>query len=173
MAIASSNAITYEKIYSQSHANLYNLINTRSNVPDPADSSGNRKFVYVREPRTLGRNFAGYPCIIIPSFSVSQSGSSVDRRLGLLTYEVNIRIWTQDRESNSVGNPSGAEQLNTISDDIIETLNNKTNRDLLRVRGMSNFEIVDSDFDWDEIEGKTLYMREFTIIFSRRLMVAA
>ncbi len=173
MAIASSSIITYEKIYSQSHANLYNLINTRSNVPDPADSSGNRKFVYVREPRTLGRNFVGYPCIIIPSFSVSQSGSSVDRRMGWITYDVIIRVWTQDKDSNSLGNPSGAEQLNEISDDIINTLNNKTNRDLLRVQGLSNFEIINSDFDYDEIEGKVLYMREFTIIFSRMLMVAS
>ena len=172
MAISSSSAITYEKIYSQSHANLYNLINTRSNVSDPADSSGSRKFVYVREPRSLGRNFAGYPVIIIPSFSVSQTGSSTDRTRALLTYEIDIRVWTQDKDSDSLGNPSGAEQLNQISDNIIKTLNNTTNRDLLRTRGMSNLEIVDSDFDYDEVEGKTLYIREFTITFSKRLGVA-
>lgn len=173
MAINSSSAITYEKIYSQSHANIYNLINTRSNVPDPADSSGTRKFVYVREPRILGRNFAGFPVIVIPSFSVSQTGNVVDRTRAMLTFDVTIRVWTQDKDSDSLGNPSGTEQLNTISDNIIKTINNRTNRDTLRVQGMANFEVENSDFLYGDEEGKTIYTREFTITFSRMLQVAS
>ena len=173
MVIEESSAITYEKIYSQSHANIYNLINIRSNVSDPADDDGNRKFVYVREPRTLGRNFAGFPVIIIPSFSVSQTGNSVDRTRAMLTYDIDIRVGTQDKDSDSLGNPSGAEQLNLISDNIIKTLNNQTNRDMLRTQGMSNFELSDSDFDYEETEGKTIYVREFTVTFSKMLEVAS
>lgn len=170
MTISSSGSITYEKIYSQSHANLFNLINARSNVPDPADSDGLRKFIYVREPR-IGGNFAGFPIIIIPSFSVSQSNSSADASRALLTYDIDIRVWSQDKDSDSSGNPSGAEQLNLISDNIIKTIN--ANRDTLRNYGMSNFGLSDSDFDYDEFEGKSIYIREFTLTFSSRLQVAA
>lgn len=171
MAILSSSLITYENIYSQSHANLFNLINTRSNVPDPADTSGNRKFVYVREPRIDSRNFEGFPIIIIPSFSVSQSTKSLDASKSDITFDIVIRIWTQDNTSDNIGNPLGAEQLNTISDNILKAIN--TNRNTLRNYGMAHFELSDSDFDYDVVEGKTTYQREFILTFKKRTQVTA
>ena len=58
MSVPESVAITKSNIFTQVFANIFNLINTRGNVPDPNDSSGNRKFVYShREPNYQSRNF--------------------------------------------------------------------------------------------------------------------
>ena len=54
----------------------------------------------------------------------------------------------------------------------MKTLNNETNRKTLRNYGLSNLKVDDSDFDYDEINEKTVYIREFTISFSRRLNIA-
>lgn len=171
MAILSSSLINYENIYSQSHANLFNLINNRSNIPDPANLSGSRKFIYVREPKIDSRNFEGFPLIIVPSFSISQKENSADMTRAGMVYDIVVRVWTQDNSSDSSGNPNGAEQLNTISDDIIQTIN--ANRKTLINQGLMNFEMSSSDFDYDEIDGKVVYIREFIFTFISRLRVAA
>lgn len=173
MAIASSGKVDYSKLFSQSHANIYNLINNRSNVSDPADSTGSRKFVYVREPKNLGRNFAGFPFIVIPSFSLSQSNLTIDASKSTITFDITIIVYSQDKDANTAGNPSGSEQLNEISDNIIKTINNKSNRDTLRTQGMAHFEVSDSDFDYDELDGKSVYIREFTLSFRKILKVVA
>lgn len=169
--VITTGSLAYNNLYRQSHANIYNLINTRSNVADPDDSTGARKFVYVREPKKMSRGFLGYPLIIIPSFSMSQVKASVDTTMAFIMYDLIIRVWTQDKTSDSLGNPAGAEQLDTISEDIVETIN--ANRKDLINYGMAHFEINDSDFDYDDVDGKTIYMREFTMSFKKRLQVTA
>jgi len=172
MAIPTSNLITYENIYSQSHANLFNLINARSNIPDPADSSGNRKFVYVRMPRIDSRNFEGFPFIVVPFYSIPQKRSSADASTANLLYNPTILIYTQDNfNSDSSGNPIGAEQLNQISNNVAKTLN--ANIKVLANYGMNFDEIPSSDFDYDEIEGKNTYQREFILSYSGRKKVIA
>jgi len=171
MAIPSSTRIAYNTVYSQVHANVYNLLNTRSNVTDPVDSTGARKFVYVRMPNVDSRNFEGYPFIIVNHISVSQSRPSADTTRADMTYDIDVQVYSQDKDSNSSGDPSGAEQLNTISNNILKTIN--ANRITLINYGMAHFELTGSDFDYDEIEDKMLYMREFSITFKSRLKVTA
>jgi len=81
-----------------------------------------------------------------------------------MIYDINIRIWTQDKASDSEGNPDGATMLDQISENIIKTIN--ANRLDLINYGMSHFELTGSDFDYDELEGKSIYIREFSIVFS-------
>jgi hypothetical protein len=170
MVIASSK-ITYSTLFRQSHANIYNLINNRNNVPDPISESGDRKFVYTREPKNLGRGFSGFPFIIVFPPSVSQNKHSKDLSKSKITYDIDIMIYTQDKDSDSSGNPTGIEQLDQISENIIKTIN--SNRKTLVSYGMANFEMSGSDFDVDEIDGRMVYTREFNLVFSGTKKVVA
>lgn len=171
--VSSSVAINYSNLFTQSHANVYNMINNRSNVPDPISSSGARKFVRVREPKSFGRDFSGWPTIIIPNTGITQKNASVSATIAEVIYEITINVWTQDKTSDSLGDPLGASQLDTISDNILKTLNTEANRKTLRNNGMSNFEIIDSPSDWEEVDGKFIFNREFTINFRNRTKVIA
>ncbi len=175
MVIPPSASITYNTIYTQSHANIYNLINNRSNVPDPArpndaGTTHSRKFVYSRKPRHKGRNFEGFPYIIIPYDDVTQGKATADASKANLIYDIDIIIITKDSDSDSSGSPKGGEQLSTISDDIIKTIN--ANIKTLNNYGLKKPEL-NSDNDYDELDGKTIFIREFILTFSGLQKVVA
>ena len=167
MVILDSARIDASSIQNQSFANLYNLINNRSNVPDPADGTGNRKFVHVRMPR-VGRNFIGFPFIVIDRIRPVKGRSTVSLTKSFMSFDSTITVYSQDKDSNENANPNGAEQNNLITDNIIKTLNNATNQKDLINNGMSSME-YNIDTDVDDFEGRTVFTSEFDIRFERSL----
>ncbi|KKK98893.1 hypothetical protein LCGC14_2638170, partial [marine sediment metagenome] len=71
---------------------------------------------------------------------------------------------------DSSGIPNGAEQNETISNDIIETLNNAANRKTLINQRMANMEF-NIDTDEDEFEGKSVFISEFDLRFESTLLL--
>lgn len=171
MSIPESAVITKSNVFTQVFANIYNLINDRDNVPNPNDSTGNTKFVYShREPNFMSTNFPGYPCIIVGGADLSQNEKTVSSTKAFMTDEIVIVVMSQDKVSDGSGNPSGADTLNSISDDVLEVLN--ANNGTLRNNGMSNREISGTDFDWGEIDGQQVFRREITLTFNQLRTVA-
>ena len=169
MAIPDSAKVTASAIQNQSFANIYNLINNRSNVPDPADSSGVRKFVYVRLPN-IGRGNVGFPFIVVYRIKHTKSKGVVSITKSFMSYDMMIEVYSQDSASDNIGNPNGAEQCNQITDNIQKTLNNATNRKALIFQGMAHLE-YDIDTSEDEYEGRTVFMSEFDIRFEETLLL--
>ena len=165
--IPNTARINASTIQNQSFANLYNLINNRSNVPDPNDSSGVRKFVHVRMPR-IGRNYTGFPFIVVPRIKPTKGSTTVSLTKSFMSYDSTILVVSQDKNSDSEGNANGAEQNNLITDSIIKTLNNATNQKEFINNGMSGME-YDIDADEDDFHGKMTFTTEFDIRFERSL----
>ena len=169
----SSTLISKSNIFTQIHANIYNLINNRSNVPDPVDSFGNRKFVYVREPLYLSTNFKGFPFIVVPNADYSQldnqmfSGTKAREK-----DDITIIVMTQDKDSDTSGDPSGASQLDNISNSVLQTMNDVSNRAMLRTNGLSNIKVDSTSYEWTEINGKMVFRREINISFSGFRVIA-
>ncbi len=169
--VTETGKITSSKIFSQPFWNLYNLINNRSNVPDPDDSTGSRKFVYRRQPN-FGRNFAGFPFIIVRATKPTSGPGSADRSKVMKDYDNDIEVYAQDTKSDSVGDPAGAETRDQITDNIAKTLDNVTNRKTLRNNGQSNI-VYDVDIDDEaELDGKTLFAAMFDLRSERNLLSA-
>ncbi len=170
MTISGSGRVTATNIVSQSYANIYNLINNRTNVPDPADSSGIRKFIHQRIPHT-GRNMLNrpFPFIVVQRQKPSQDTSVVSISKSFVNFNTVIIVFCQDKSSDSEGNPSGAEQCETITDDIIETLNNSTNRKTLISQGMAHLRYDVDIEDEEDFDGKTVFTSEFDIRFINNL----
>ncbi len=167
--ILDSGRINASNIANQSFANLYNLINNRSNVPDPNDTTGRRKFVHVREPNK-GRGFGrtGFPFIIVRRTKPGKGKSTVSLTKSFMAYDFEIIVTCRDSDSDSKGDAIGSEQCAIITDNIITTLNNATNRKTLINQGMAKLEF-DVEPDEDEFEGKSVFISEFDIRFEGNL----
>ena len=170
--MADSARITYTNIARQSFWNLYNLINNRSNIPDPNNSAGTRKFVYQSRIPNLGRNFAGFPFILVSRSKPSKGKTTADLSKKFHSFDFTVTVYSQDTDSDSSGNPSGAETADTITNSIINTLDNPTNRKTLLNYLMGSLE-YDIDTNEDELEGKAVFITEFDIRFENNLIKSA
>ena len=173
MVITISALITKDNYFTQIHANIFNLINNRSNVPDPADSSGNRKFVYVREPNFMSLNFDGFPFIIVPDPETSQENKTNDGSKAFQSESFEIIIMTSDKSSDSDGNPVGAQQMRDIKTNIKKTLDNLSNSRILRNNGLRNKTFPSITLDWGEADQKPIFRTEFNLKFSNQLRTIA
>ena len=160
--------ITVSKTFSQPFWNLYNLINNRSNVPDPihpkdtSETPRSRKFVYRRKPN-FGRGFLGFPFIIVRSTKPTSGAGSADRSKVMKDYDNMIEVYAQDTSSDETGDPAGAETRDQIANNIAKTLDNVTNRKTLRNNGQSNI-VYDYDPDDEaDLDGKTLFAGMFDL----------
>ena len=171
--VESSTRITKDNLFTQTHANIFNLINNRSNVPDPADPNGKRKFVYVRDPNWSSLTSKGFPLIVVldPEYFQGEKTSSGTKAKTGDTFT--IKIYTQDKNSDSDGDPNGAQQMRDITTDVVKTLNDTSNSQILRDNGLKNKTISRVDYpDWGEVDGKPVAKRELQIPFQQLRSIA-
>ncbi len=171
MAISESARITSSTIASQSYANLYNLINSRTNIPLPDGLPSDHPFVHVREPR-IGIGFRGFPFIVLQRSKPTKEDSTADLTKSFMDYDFFLRVVCRDSDSDSSGIPLGANQCETITNNIIKTLINKSNQlGLINNRnGIPKFNV---DTDEDEFEGRTVFISEFDIRFEETLLTTS
>lgn len=165
MAIADSTTIAKTNLYSQAYANLYNLINTRTNIADPVDSNGVRKFIYRREPRNRAKGFRGYPLIILHPIDISFDNPSFSKNIKDETFKFEIEIWSSDDIDNYENR--GAEFVDTISNSLLTTLT--SNESTLVEYGMYNMDISSSPADTLQVGNSFLFTRIFSISFKNRM----
>ena len=171
--VESSQVITKDNYFTQIHANIFNLINNRSNVPLPSGVLSTHKFVYVREPNYMSDNFNGFPFIIVPDPEVSQGDKVSDASKAFQDESFEIIIMTSDNKSDSDGNPVGAQQMRDIKTNIIKTLNNISNSKTLRNNGLRNKTFPSITVDWGEVDNKPIFRTEFNLKFLKQLRVIA
>lgn len=133
--------ITKSSLVSQAWDNIKSMLDNRTNIPDPVDSTGNRKIVYSREPDHKARNFAGYPYIIVHQPSLEQDRYSIDRSKATQIYEQEIEIRTSDYMPNSAYNGKGLNYTNQIVDDVLEYFGSSSARSTLRSNGHFNLKL--------------------------------
>lgn len=166
-------AVDYTNIVSQSWQNIKDTIDDRSNVVDPIDSAGNRKLVYTREPDNKARNFAGFPYIIIYPVTATFNTRSVSGTIANVDWEIEIEVHSSDNMKHKDYSGQGRQYADQIADDIIQTLNDSSNRITLRNFGMAFVNPALADADIDIIGDETVFVRRFVIPFNKRLTVSA
>jgi len=168
MAIGSTKRVTASTIASQSYANLYNLINNRSNIPLPSGLPTDHKFVHTREPR-IGRNFRGFPFIVLQRVKPTKGNSTLSLTKSFMSFDFMLRVVTKDENSDAIGIPVGINQNEQITDNVIKTLNNDANRKSLINNLMGRIE-YDIDTDEEEFFGEEVFISEFDIRFENTLI---
>lgn len=179
MTILESGRITASNLVEQSHANIYNLINNRTNVQDPVNpndegTTRSRKFVHVRFPDETARNFpkkAGYPFIVVSRTRPAKRTGSASLTKSMVDYDCFIGVYAQQGSHDSLADPNASVQVNQITDYIRKTLDSASNQKTLLDYGMGRIEYnidtnEDSDFDG---RNKTMYISEFDLRFENNL----
>jgi len=170
-----ATTVTKSNLYSEPWQNVYDLINSRTNVNDPvATSSKFRKFVYSRDPDVKDSDFKGYPYIIVNLAEPEEldTAKSLDRKSKHYLWTVEIEVVASDRGANNK-NGKGRIHLNAISDDIIETFNSVTNLNTLNNNLLYSFKIEAGGTVTEPNAEELVYRRSFILSFTAKLQVSS
>lgn len=166
--------VDYTSAISQAWQNLYDVVDTRSNVADPSTATTEiRKFVYARDPDVKKVGFSGYPYIVVnlPTIETVEGRRSADTKNSIVVWTTEIEVVTNDRGYNNQEG-KGAEWNNSISDDIFQTFNSTTIRNSLRANGLANINLGASPVVVEEENNTLVYRRSFIITCMNRLQVS-
>ena len=166
-----SATVTKSNLFSQAYINLFNLINDRSNIPDPLGTT-QREMVYKKVPSVKGRGFENYPIIILSPANVTTSEKTLDNKHAKNTTEFKVEIISSNRMPGQ-HNGKGAEYLDSLSDSLMALMNNESKLKILRVYFMNNAEISVDDTDTITDEGISVFVRRFTLTFNTRMAVSS
>ena len=171
-----ANQVTYENLFSESRNNVVALL-TSANVPDPTNSSaGNRKWIYSREPDIKATDFKGYPIIIVYPASVDfeeeKGKGSLDMKSKPTFWDIEIEVVTSDRGyGNNDG--KGLTYIDSISNDVVKTLNNKTNRITLSNNSMKFTNPSTTSVNIEDFHQERVYRRSIMVSFESRIRISA
>ena len=167
--------VTYQNLVSESRNNVVSLLNNKSNVADPVTTSSQyRKWIYSRYPDVKSSSFSGYPFIVVRStdITIPENNRTADGRSGMVTFDIDIEIYTSDRGyGNSDG--QGLAHMDAISDDVIQTLMNITNRKILKSYGLVSASIEPTNTTEQALKDEITYKKIIPISFSNRMKVSA
>jgi len=170
-----ASRVDYTKLFSESWNNVYQLIKSVSNVADPISVSTQfRKWVYSREPDVKANDFSGYPFVIVhpAEFSQEDEGQSLDGKSQMTTWDVEIEIVSSDRGFGP-NDGKGRTYLDAVSNDVVQTLNDATNRATLRSNGMYFSKSVSGGSSVDALSNELVFRRSIMVGFRGKLQVSA
>ena len=167
--------VTYATLFSEPRNNVLNLIDNRTNVADPlTSSSGKRKFIYSRFPDAKSTDFKGYPFIVLRSTDLDTEvpESSADGKSKFVNFDIDIEIYTSDTAYGSLSG-KGLVHMEAISDDVVETLNNITNRKNLKALGLAFAMVQPTAISEQIIKNQNVYKRIIPMTFRNKMQVSA
>ena len=169
-----ANQVTYVNLFSESRNNVVALINS-TNVSDPtlSDAEG-RKWIYSREPDVKSNDFKGYPCIIVhpADLDIERERGSLDGKSKMVFWDIEIEIITSDRGYGEKEG-KGLSYMDSISNSLIQTFMNKTNRATLSTNSMKFVNPTTTSVGTDVIENELIYRRSIMISFQSKIQVSA
>lgn len=153
-------------LISEPRNNVVALISDSSNVNDPVTTSSEyRKWIYARDPDVKSNDFAGYPFIVIGPSRIDTSGkSSLDSSKRFVNWTIDIEVVSSDRGYGD-NDGKGLIHNDAITDDVLQTLLDVTNRKTLRSQGMSFGKPVVSDVLVEPFHQQLAYRRIITVPF--------
>lgn len=168
-----ADRVTYTNLFSESRENVVALL-TSANVPDPMVSSAEfRKWIYSREPKTKSNDFKGFPYLVVhPSdLDIEKEGGSLDGKSKFVYWDIEIEIITSDRGYGEKDG-SGLTHMDTISNNLIKTLMDITNRNTLSNNSMKFVNPTTTAVGTETIENELVYQRSIMLSFKSRIKVS-
>jgi len=174
--IMTQNTLTKSKLKSYAYNNVFDVINNRSNIPDPKNPNNlDRKFVYKNDPWSKGSDYDGYPYIIVRRPKISYSAVSADGKTKTISFEFSITVRTaMEGAMNKFNDSTGVTNMDDIQDDLEEVFNDETIKQSLRDLNMYSFDLS-TDNDDEFIDGlkKHVFESEFTLKCMTRFTVSS
>jgi len=168
-----ADQVTYENLFSESRNNVVALV-TSSNVSDPTISSAEfRKWIYSREPDVKSSDFKGYPYLIINpcDLDIESEKGSLDGKSKFVYWDIEIEIITSDR-GYGANDGKGLIYMDSISNSLIKTFMNITNRKTLSTNSMKFVNPTTTAVGTEVIENELVYRRSLILSFKSRIQVS-
>ena len=172
-----ANQVTKSNLFSESRNNILALL-TSTNVVDPITTSAEyRKWIYSREPDAKADEFAGYPYLIVNPTDVDigkkdEKKTSVDGKSKPVFWENEVEIVTSDRGYGSEDG-KGLTHMDSISDDLVETFMNITNRKTLSNNSMKFSNATTTAVGTEVVADELVYRRSVMISFESKIQVSS
>lgn len=167
--------VTYENLFSESRNNVVTLLSNSTNVPDPTLSSAEfRKWIYSRDPDVKDINFAGYPFIVVnpADVDIEPEKGSVDMKSKWVYWDIEIEIVTSDRGYGGKDG-LGSSHMDTISNAIVKTLMNKTNRLSLNNNSLKFANSTTTSVSTEVVHNELVFRRSILASFKSRIQVSS
>lgn len=166
--------VNYTNLFSEARNNVVTLISNSSNVSDPITSSSEfRKWIYSREPDVKANDFGGYPFIIIHPADVDfDERSTVDKRSRRTSWDIEVEIVTSDR-GNGSQDGKGLTHMDSISNNVVKTLMDITNRKTLSNQSMKFVRPTTTSVTTEVIANELVYRRSIMVSFRSKIQVSA
>jgi len=164
--------VTKENLFSEARANVVALI-TKANVPDPTTSSAEfRKWIYSSEPSSKNSDFKGYPVLVVnhADVDIGEKGS-VDGKSKSVEWNIEIEIVTSDRGYGSKDG-MGASQMDSISNNVMKTFLDKTNRQTLSNQSMKFSQPTTTAVGTEVISNEKVFRRSILMPFKSRIQIS-
>ena len=160
--------IDHKNLISEPRNNVVTLISNSNNVSDPATTSSEyRKWIYSRDPSSKTTSFSGYPFIVIAPARIDTSGNaSLDSSNRFVNWTIDIDVVSSDYGYGDTAG-KGLTHNDAITNDVLQTLLDVTNRQTLRSQGMAFGKPVVSDVLIELLKQEKVYRRIITIPFDR------
>ncbi len=171
-----ASQVNYTNLFSESRNNVTALL-TSANVPDPNISSAEyRKWIYSREPDVKASDFTGYPFIIVypagVDFEEEKGKGSVDMKSKPIFWNIEIEVITSDRGYGEKDG-KGLTNIDSISNNIVKTFMNKTNRITLGNNSMKFVNPSTTSVNIEDFHNERVYRRSIMLSFESRIQVSA
>lgn len=162
---------TYDKLELSAYDNIFEVIDTRTNVADPKDSNGNRKFVYDHAPEVKGSDFGGYPCIFVNMPVIEHDEQSVDGTMRFVSGTIEIITRASIFGTNNFDSSVGRKDILNIGSDLIKTFNSSSVKQQLRTAGMYKVVLNKTTQDTLDIDQEPIFEGIYKLTFEARKKV--
>lgn len=170
-----ASQVTKSNLASESRNNVVALI-TETNVVDPTITANSeyRKWIYSRQPDVKSADFKGYPYLIVHSSNVDMDKErrSCDGKSKIVMWLIEIEVVTSDRAYGDQDG-KGLAHSDSITDDVLETFNNITNRRTLSNNSMHFSEPTSTQAIPEPIQNELTYRRSVMLPFRSKLQVSS
>ena len=168
-----TNVITYDKLERYAYDNIYELINTRSNIPDPRNRPSSQKLIYKYDPLdSVNAQIVniGFPHVVlspVQGLVPSQESTRGSTKRYAWTQAILVRSL---RFGASGSNPeTGMNDLNDLSDSFTEYFNSAAGKNELsdlKIKNVKLTKVSSTPNMYDAIE---YYETEFQLTYNARL----
>lgn len=164
--------VDYATLTSAPRDAVFELLNNRANVADPMGAPSQRVMIYTRRPDELAVGFQGFPYIILPDNDFAPSRQTVDRRSAQQTFTIELQVVACDRGAGDKDGRGNA-HMRSITNDILKTILNATNRASLAAKGLCFSNPVVHQPSVIPFNNTLVYVRPITLTFTTRNKVSA
>jgi hypothetical protein len=166
-------AVTKTTLYSVPQDVVYEIVNDRSNIPDPRSPTSNRPFVYKGvDPWESNFDFSQVPYIVCRMPRLNLSNRSANARTKKASWVQDIVIRTLKTGSGMNRSDAGYSDMGKIVNSLLMTFNSVQARS-----GMNTNKLAFADIDMTQepieilIDNQVVLESIFTITYSVRMQV--